>query len=63
MESKQEQLESALNDSKVQAAKELSDVKVALEQSQETAKVVNWELLYLGWKMRITALKCLLKFK
>ena len=40
MESKQEQLESALNDSKVQAAKELSDVKVALEQSQETAKVI-----------------------
>lgn len=41
MESKQEQLESALNDSKVQAAKELSDVKVALEQSQETAKVIE----------------------
>ena len=29
----------ALNELKVQAAQELSDVKVALEQSQEKAKV------------------------
>ena len=39
LDSKQEQLEAAIAESKGQAAKELSDVKVALEQSQETTKV------------------------
>ena len=38
-EEKQVQLDTVTTDSKVQAAKELSDVKVLLEQSQYQAKV------------------------
>ena len=37
MESKNVQLESSIADSREQASKEISDVKVALQQSQETA--------------------------